>query len=217
MTKIISTFALAVIMILATSTVSQAWFLDFEWALGQNWQPIADDVSGLNFTTTDGNEWLYADINSGMYNVQNNLGDWYGSGEWHLNDYVFAWLGPHQDAGRIDFLNKDASFFTVGYNSFFNFHVEAYDEFDNLIDVAIGPPNTKSYGGIGLDYLTVNAPSQNMAYVLLHDTGDMWLVDNMSGDASGVDETPIPEPATLLLLGTGLIAGGILRRKYYNK
>jgi hypothetical protein len=217
--KLLIRASLAGMMVLCFAATSHAWFLDFEWGLGQNWTTIGSDMPGLDFTAGGDDSWLYADISTGMYNAQNNLGDWYGSGEWFMEDQVFAWLGPHHDAGRIDFENKDGSFFTVGYNSFFDFYVEAYDEFDNLIDVAVGPPNTMSFGGDGLDFLTVTSASANIAYVKLHDHGDMWLVDNMSGDASGVDleESQIPEPTTLLLLGTGLMAGGLIRYRFRRK
>jgi hypothetical protein len=213
MTKLAKT-ALALLFVFAISGTSQAaWFLDFEWGLGQDQQPIASTVPGLQFTTTDGFDWLYADITTGGYNVQNDLGDMYGSANWFMEGYVSAWLGTQQGSGRIDFLNQDGSFFTTGYSSESTFYLEAYDEFDNMLDATSGAANTLNYGGTGLDYLTVSSGASDIAYVLMHDTGNYWTADNMSGDASDVSDPSIPEPATLFLLGAGLLGGGAIRRK----
>jgi hypothetical protein len=126
---------------------------------------------------------------------------------------VFAWLGMAADVGRIDFLGGDGSFFTTGYCSLSEFYLVAYDAFDNQLDIAVGAPNTTDDGGTGLNYLTVTSVDNNIAYVLMHDTGNQWLADNMSGDASDVEDPSIPEPTTLLLLGAGLLGGGILRKR----
>ena len=131
-------------------------------------------------------------------------------------DKVFAWLGPNQGEGRIDFLNGDGSFFTTGYCSASNFYVEAYDASNNLLDVAVGAANVDyndNTPGPGQDFLTVSSGAGNIAYVLLHDTGNFWEIDNSSGDATGVVPPTVPEPTTMLLLGSGLLGLGIIRRK----
>jgi len=208
MTKL-TKIAVAMLMVFAISGTANAWLLDFEDGLGQDGVPIASSIPGLQFTATGGYDWVYGDATTGNWNVSNNV-DIFG-GNWNMEGYVFAWLGSNQGSGRIDFLNQDGSFFTTGYNSYSTFYVEAYDATDNLIQAVSGPANTQAQGNYQLDYLTVSSASNNIAYVMIHDTGDQWLTDNMSGDASGVPD--IPEPATLLLLGAGLIAGGIARRK----
>jgi hypothetical protein len=207
--------AIAALMVFAISSSSQAaWFLDFEWGLGQDGVQISSGIPGLNFTTTGDFDWLYADITTNNYNVTSDNGSTYG-GEWFfMGGDVFAWLGPNANVGRIDFASADGSFFTTGYSSSSEFFVEAYDAFDNLIDATSGPTNWTNSGGTGLEYLTVSSGSNNIAYVLLHDTGNQWLVDNMRGDASDVEDPTIPEPATLFLLGAGLIGSGVIRRKF---
>jgi hypothetical protein len=211
--KRLTTIAAAVLMVFALSGTSHAWFLDFENGAGSDATPIFSTIPGLQFTTTDGFDWLYADITTDNYNVQNDDGDMYGSANWFCEGDVFAWLGPNQGDGRIDFLSQDGSYFTTGYSSESTFYLEAYDAFDNLIDSDSGPGNTVNNGGSGLDYLTVNSAAFDIAYVIVHDTGNFWLVDNISGDASDVEDPSIPEPATLFLLGAGLLGGGAIRRK----
>ncbi len=214
MTKM-TRIAFAFLMVFAICGSSQAaWFLDFEWGLGQDGTQISSGIPGLDFTTTGDYDWLYADITTDNYNVTSDNGSTYG-GEWFfVGGDVFAWLGENANVGRIDFANADGSFFTTGYSSSSNFYIEAYDQFDNQLDVAMGGPNFTTSGGTGLEYLTVNSGNNDIAYVLLHDTGNQWLVDNMSGDASEVGDPTIPEPATLFLLGAGLLGSGVIRRKF---
>jgi len=200
-------------MLLGMASASYGWSLDFEWGLGHDLEPVASGVPGLQFTTTDGYDWIYSDITTGLYNARNDLGDVYGAGEYWMEGYVCTWLGTTQGAGRIDFLDGNGSYFTTGYCSQSDFYLEAYDADNNLLDWDMGATNTYSAGGTGLNYLTVSSAANNIAYVLVHDTGNYFIVDNISGDASGVEDPSIPEPATLLLLGAGLLGGGILRRK----
>jgi hypothetical protein len=217
--KYLSVLTLALILVFAVASQSYAqWFLDFEWGLGSDGSAIASGIPGLQFTTTLGYDWVYGDATTGGYNVSNNLGDSWGGGTYNMEGYVFAWLGPNQGMGRIDFLSHDGSFFTTGYNSYNTFYLEAYDEFDNLLDQVSGTANTQAQGNYSLDYLTVNSASANIAYVLMHDEGNYWLTDNMSGNASDVySPGVVPEPSTLVLLGTGLLGFGAFRFRRKKK
>jgi hypothetical protein len=202
---------------LALTGTSNAWFLDFEWGAGNDGGVIASGVPGLQFTTTDGYDWRYADITTNGYNVTSDNMSSYGTGNWNMSGDVFAWLGTSQGAGRIDFVNKDGGFFTTGYSSEHTFYVEAYDEFNNLLDVATGAANTQNFGGTSLDYLTVSSAMDNIAYVMVHDNGNFFLVDNMSGDATDISSPGVPEPATMALFGLGLIGMGTRLRKRFSK
>ena len=205
--KILMTAAMVFVM----AGGANAWFLDFEWGLGHDGEAIASNVLGVEFTTTDGQDWLYGDMwNTTNYNTTStDMGHSTGGGGYYMYGYVFAWLGTTQGAGRIDFTNKDGSFFTTGYCANSSFYVEAYDEFDNLIDQAVGGNNF----GVGMDFLTVNSTTNNIAYVMIHDSGNYFCVDNMEGDATGVVPPNVPEPTTMVLVGLGLLGIGARLRK----
>lgn len=155
-----------------------AGFIDFED--GVDGMPIRSTIPGLEFTTTDGYDWVYADWRTGNYCGPYPYNpDPLSCGElYYSHGNFFAWLGENQGRGVISFTASYATYFQIGYSAYYGLYLEAYDSQGNLLDSAYGPGNTNTGR---LDILRVEGPG--MAYVIVHDTGNYWLVDDLETDA----------------------------------
>ncbi|MDO8588214.1 MAG: PEP-CTERM sorting domain-containing protein [Armatimonadota bacterium] len=177
---------------------------NFESGLGHNAEAIGA-TSGLIFSVVGGGNVQFADINSGWYSVTSDNGKTYENGEYFLSGDVAGYVSNLSDRAKVSFEFGTASWFTVGYSSEYQFVLEAYDSSDGLLISTTGAANTKSLGGTGLAYLTVS--HTDISYVVLHDQGGYWLMDNITTDAPSV-----PEPGSCAMLLSGL-AGLALRRR----
>jgi len=146
--------------------------IDFEE--GTEGAVIKSTVPGLKFTTTLGYDWVYGDKRTGYYNV-----DPYGSRAYVTNGNFFAWLGIYMGQGRIDFIVGPASYFSVLTSTYSGLSVDAYDSNDNLIATSGWASNNIFTGKF--TRLTIQQPG--MAYVIIHDTGNYWLIDDLVTDA----------------------------------
>ena len=163
-------------------------FIDFED--GADGQPIQSSIPGLQFTTTEGYDWIYGDWQTGEYNGP------FPSGEYYSNGNYFAWLGPNQGAGRIDFTEGCATYLQVWVSSAQGLTAEAYYSDGSLADSESVAGNLSTGQ---MDRLRVDAPLNScFSYVILHDTGNYWLIDDLSTDASGV---PATRPPVIILPG----------------
>jgi hypothetical protein len=155
-------------------------FIDFEE--GIDGQVISSTLSGLIFTTTLGYDWIYSDIRTGYYNARSLTDPSVNFGDYVVNGYICAWLGPNMGQGRIDFVNGTGSYLSVLTSTYSGLCIDAYDSNNNLIATSgWATGNLYSYT---FTRLTVQAP--NMAYVIVHDTGNYWLIDDLVTDAGGV-------------------------------
>ena len=85
---------------------------------------------------------------------------------------------PNEGEGRIDFTDGTASYISVLTSTYSGLEMDAYDSNNNLIATS-GWANS-NYGTNTFTRLTIQAP--NMAYVLIHDTGNYWLIDDLVAD-----------------------------------
>ncbi len=159
------------------------FFLDFE--AGIDAIEIESTIPSMQFTNTGGLNWQYGDIRTDKYNVYP-----YGTEAYDTNGNFFAWLGPTGDAGRIDFLGGGASYCSVLVSTVSGVTLDAYDSDDNLI--ATSGWADSNVGERKFTRLTVEAPAgQTIAYVMVHDTGNYWLMDDLCTDAN---KAVIPVP-----------------------
>ena len=93
-------------------------------------------------------------------------------------------------------------------------HLEAYDDADNLIAQTI---STLSNNGERVWHeITVSVAASNIDYVIWSSFNLLTLPDD-SILADSFEFTPVPEPATMLLLSSGLIGLAGLRRKFRKR
>lgn len=162
-------------------------FIDFE--AGIEGIEIESTIPSLKFTTTSGLNWRYGDIRTGSYNVYP-----YGSQAYETRGNFFAWLGVTGDAGRIDFSGGGATYFSVLVSTSSGVLLDAYNSEDALIATsgnAGSNINTRTF-----TRLTVDAPAGDyISYVIVHDTGNYWLIDELCSDANKA-VLPVPGRTT---------------------
>ena len=158
-------------------------FLDFE--SGLDGMQVESSIPSLKFTATSGLDWQYGDIRTDAYNVYP-----YGDGTYETNGDFFAWLGETGDSGRIDFLGGGATYCSLLTSTYSGLTLDAYDQDGNLLSSsgwATGNTDTGTF-----TRLTVDAPAgKTMAYVVMHDTGNFWLIDDLCTDAEPA-VSPVP-------------------------
>lgn len=141
--------------------------MDFE--NGVDGAPIRSTIPGMTFTTTMGYDWIYGDIRTGQYNVNP-----YGSRAYECHSNFFAWLGPNQGSGRIDFTGATAKSISMPTSTAYGTYLDAYDSSGNLLARSYAGPNI--WTGTMSE---IKVTTSNIAYVIVHDTGNYWLIDDL--------------------------------------
>jgi hypothetical protein len=170
-------------------TCSHNGFVGFEGL--SDGTALPGTIAGLDFVTTGGHTWLVGDFATGNYNGK------YPNGQYMSEGTHWAWLGPNQGSGEIDMSNGPASYFSlltsVGATPVY---LEAYDSAGNLLAQA-GPASYNLDTG-HMTELTITRSSRDIAHVVVHDTGNFFLVDSFCTDAPGVTE-PAAGPTSISL------------------
>ena len=167
--------AVVAIAILLPATAG-AILIDFED--GRDGWTIRSTIPGFEFTTTNRHDWVYGDWRTGDYNGPYPNGPNPSDDAFYSNGNFFAWLDTTGDEGIVTFTASHATYLSIGYSSDSVFFLEAYDDLGNLLDSDSGVANLRTGT---MTFLTVEA--DGMRYVVMHDSGNHWLVDDLTTDA----------------------------------
>jgi len=158
-------------------------FITFE--NGTDGAVISSSIPGLEFTNTNGFDWLYADCRTGNYNCP------YPPGPYTVNGNIGAWLGTDQGDGRIDFTGGGATYLSVWVSAGEPVQLTAYYTDGQIADSASMQPNINTGQ---MANLRVDAPPGDVFhYAILSGVGNFWVMDDLSTDADGVpnERTPL--------------------------
>ena len=136
-------------------------------------------ISGVQFTTTAGFSWRVGDFATGTYNGK------YPNGAYTSHGTHWAWLGVDQGAGRIDFVNGPATTFSLLASANTPVVLEAYDTSGTMLE-STGLSGTNAGTG-SMAELKVTRAAADIAYVIVHDSGNYFEVDDICTDAPGVN------------------------------
>ncbi|MDM8525513.1 DUF4114 domain-containing protein [Desulfococcaceae bacterium HSG8] len=172
---------------------SSAFFINFED--GRNGASI-NNIPGVSFKNFKGYYAMYGDSRVNRYNTcSDDLNKCYNKAIFHHRGNFWLWAGTNADARGVivDFTNNNGTWFQTGYSAYGNFILEARLTNGGVV-TKVGPSNT--YKTMG--YLKVNAPAGTyIDYIVLKgDLGNAWLVDDMSGNTTGVGTDDPPSPPT---------------------
>ena len=171
-------------------------FIGFE--NGVDLTPITTQYSGVVFSpVAPAENWMYGDVINGAWNYP---AYWCNGNVWASLEGAESVGGA---AGRIDFPNG-ANYVSVLVSGYPNVVMEAYDASGILIDSA--GPTSYNLDTSTMDQLTVE--HNGIRYVLIHDTGQYWVIDDLCTDAAGDHPISTPEFPSAFLPVTFIV--GIL-------
>lgn len=153
---------------------------DFESGIdGMYWggPPIASTIPGVKFVTTNGQDWWTGDWTTGNYNGK------YPSGGYTSGGQKWAWLGTSQGSGIIDFTEGMASYVSVYTSTASGLVLDAYADDGTFLESSGWATGNTGTGKMTM--LSISRPTADIGYVVVHDTGNYWLIDWLCTDAPG--------------------------------
>jgi hypothetical protein len=160
---------------------------DFESGTdGYHWggPPIASTIPGVSFVTTAGQDWWTGDWAAG-YNGK------YPNGAYTSGGQKWAWLGVSQGSGIIDFTMGEASYVSVYTSTYSGVVIDAYKDDGTFLASSGWAANNISTGK--MTRLSISRTTADIGYIIVHDTGNYWLIDWLCTDAPGVS-APANQP-----------------------
>jgi hypothetical protein len=177
----------------------------------------------IDFENTPEQYWWDYDFNDW---AEENLGDYYPGLSFGDETVIkkpgpFSWwyqahsgqdvLGTADPTIQIHF-DQPTDYVGFYYDTCFGVTVTAYDSVGNEIVQNTANP---TWCGYDMDYWSYNSDSFNIAYVTIEDEfhSHFFVIDDLE-----YNPNPVPEPATVLLLGAGLLGlAGLGRKKFFKK
>lgn len=191
--KKVSAVFLACMLMMALGTFANAVLIDFETASLGSYTSLT--ISDVTFTSPPG-LFSVVSANPGWPISGNSLSSYWG-GQYPIIA-TFSTQVLSVKVGVGDYGQDDDELY-----------MEAYDSGNNLLAQAYYYNPAGYFGG---DYLYVSS-STPISYVKLYETGS-WP---MAVYWDNFEYAPVPIPGALLLLGSGLIGLGGLKRKFRNR
>lgn len=158
-------------------------------------------IGNLRFSTTQTGQffWLSDDFAGSFNTVGRSL--------------QTTFNGTQFDELRVDFLGGPVSAFGFNWGAADNsdWVVIAYTAGGSAIHIEGLPPTFSSNAG---DFFGIFSNTTNIAYAIISKGSsnfDYVFIDNFT--TSAVNVTAVPEPATITLMGTGLLGLVLLRRR----
>lgn len=194
--KKILVFLCAVMLVLGVAGMASATVLDFEDLYTTTSQPIPDGYHGFNWSSA---------TQIGVVNGLLGTGYDYGSVSGDMVAFNYYGYTPSNidlvGSGAFDF--NGAWFTSAWYDQ--NVSFKGYSDGTLQYTSSDYAINTTVPMWIGLDWTGIDR-------LVIDNTNAQWAMDDFTYNESGA---PIPEPATVLLLGTGLIGlAGIGRKRF---
>jgi len=175
---------------------------------------LVASISGGSFSGSSSGSTLSGNYDAVVLADQNNV---FCAGCYDFEIDVYNVTG-NDDIGRITATNFTGFSVDAGYDTLF--------QTGGIYNGNSGTPSLPSSVDrltadvVGFDFANGIAPGNSSVILEIetnatsYTTGSFGFLDGFAVNAPGFEPSAVPEPATLSLLGTGLVAmGGLLRRK----